>query len=133
VKRFDLPQLAEAPLGSIAYSSNRQTFVRMAPSPLSIGIRRNFSRGATSIFCLYFSGCWRCKCKRTFTKRFTHSMLNEIAPFYGNSHKKFTSLAAIARCIATSWKIHYLEIFQAGYLVSKKQIAVVYNKTTIMS
>jgi len=25
-----------------------------------MGIRRNFSRGATSKFCLFFSGCWRC-------------------------------------------------------------------------
>jgi len=54
------------------------------------------------------------------------------APFYGNSHKKYTSLAAIARCIAISYKIEYLQIFQAGCLFTK-QIAVIFNKTTIMS
>jgi len=26
----------------------------------STGVRRNFSRGATSKFCLSFSGCWWC-------------------------------------------------------------------------
>ena len=58
-------------------------------------------------------------------------MQQEIAPFYGSSHKKCTSLAAITRCIAISYKIDYLQIFQAEYLFTKKQIAVVFNKTTI--
>jgi len=72
------------------------------------------------------------QCKRTFTKRFTISM-QKNAPFYGNSHKKCTLLAAIARCIAISYKIEYLQVCQAGCLFTKKQIAVVFNKTTIMS
>jgi len=59
-------------------------------------------------------------------------MQEEIAPFYGNNHKKCTSLAAIATYIAISYKIDYLQIFQAGYFFTKKQIVVVFNKTTIM-
>jgi len=31
------------------------------------------------------------------------------------------------------YKIDYLQIFQAGYFFTKKQIAVVFNKTTIVS
>jgi len=57
----------------------------------------------------------------------------EIAPFYGSSHKKCTALAAIAWYIALNYKIEYTHIFQAGYFLKKKQIAVVFNKTTIMS
>jgi len=53
--------------------------------------------------------------------------------FYGNIHKKFASLAAIARYIAISYKIDYVQIFLAGYFFTKKQIAIVFNKTTIMS
>jgi len=60
------------------------------------------------------------QCKRTFTKRFTLSSQKEIAPFYSNSNKKFASLGAIARYIAI------------GYFFTKKQIAIVFNKTTIM-
>ena len=55
-----------------------------------------------------------------------------LAPFYGNSHKICTSLTAIARYIAILYKIDYLQIFQAGHFL-KKQIAMVFNKTTIMS
>jgi len=43
------------------------------------------------------------QCKRTFTQRFTHSTQKEIAPFYGNNHKKCTSLAAIARHFEISY------------------------------
>jgi len=32
----------------------------MAPSPLHMGIRSDFSSGEASTFCLYFSGSWRC-------------------------------------------------------------------------
>jgi len=56
-----------------------------------------------------------------------------LAPFYVNSHKKCTSLAAIAKYIAISYKIDHLQIFQAGCFFTKKQIAVVFTKTTIMS
>jgi len=44
-------------------------------------------------------------------------MQKEIDPFYGDGHKKCTSLAAVARYIATSEKIDYLQIFHAGYLL----------------
>jgi len=44
-----------------------------------------------------------------------------------------TSLAAIARYIAISYKIDKLQIFQAEYLFTKNQIAVVFSKTTILS
>jgi len=37
------------------------------------------------------------QCKRTFTKRLIHSTQKEIAPLYGNSHQKCTSLTAITR------------------------------------
>jgi len=74
------------------------------------------------------------QCKRTFTKRFTLSTKKAIAPFYGNSHKKCTSLAALARpFFDTLYKIDYLQIYQAGYFFTKKQIVVVFSKTTIMS
>ena len=69
------------------------------------------------------------QCKWTFTKRFTLSTQNEIAPFYGNSHKKCSSLAAVAKYIAISYKIDYLQIFQAVYFFAKKHI----DKTTNMS
>jgi len=52
VKRFNQPELAEAPFSSIAHSSDRQTLVRMNQNP--------FPWEAKSKFCLYFSGCWRC-------------------------------------------------------------------------
>jgi len=45
-----------------------------------------------------------------FTKRFTLSSQNEIAPFSSNSHKKFASLAAKSRYIAISYKTDYLQI-----------------------
>jgi len=69
------------------------------------------------------------QCKRTFTKRFTLSSQKEIAPFYRNSNKKFASLAAKARYI--SYKIDYLQIL-SRYFFTKKQIGMVFNKTTIM-
>jgi len=50
------------------------------------------------------------QCKWTFTKRFTLSSQKEVAPFYSNSNKKIASLAAIARYIAISYKIDYLQI-----------------------
>jgi len=42
-------------------------------------------------------------------------------------------MAAVARYIALSYKIDILQIFQAGSFFMMKQIAVVFNKTTIMS
>jgi len=68
----------------------------MAPSPFSIGIRRNFSSGGNVAILLVIFRLLTMQCKKTFPKRFTHCMQKEIAPFYGNSHKKCNSLAAIA-------------------------------------
>jgi len=64
-------------------------------------------------------------------KAFCLSTQKKTALFYGNSHKKCTSLAAIARYNAISYKIDYMQIFQAWYFFTK-QIAMVFNKTTIM-
>jgi len=50
------------------------------------------------------------QCKWTFTTRFTLSSQKEIVPFYSNSNKKFASLAVIARYIAISYKMEYLQI-----------------------
>jgi len=40
VKRFDQLQLAEAPFNSNAYASDRQTFIMMARSPLSVVLEK---------------------------------------------------------------------------------------------
>jgi len=42
VTRFDKLQLAEAPFNSIAYNSDRQTFVVIAPSLFSVVIEDPF-------------------------------------------------------------------------------------------
>ena len=89
----------------------------MASSPYSIGNLRKFSMGGNVNILLILFRLLTMQCKRTFTKRFTHSMQKEIDPFYGDGHKKCTSLAAVARYIATSEKIDYLQIFHAGYLL----------------
>jgi len=60
VKCFDLRQLAEAPFSSIAYRSDRQIFLRMAPSPFPWASAEIFPWGATSKFCLCLSGWSRC-------------------------------------------------------------------------
>jgi len=39
VKHFDQLHLAEGPFNSIAYNSDRQSFVMMAPSPLSVVLK----------------------------------------------------------------------------------------------
>jgi len=65
------------------------------------------------------------QCKRTFAKRFILSTQKEIAPFYRNSHKKYSSLAAVAKYNTISYKTDYLQIFQAGCFFTKKQIAMV--------
>jgi len=105
-----------------------------APSTLSIGVHINFSRGDNADILLILFRFKMMQCKRTFAKRFTHSTQKEIAPFYGNNHKKCTSLAAIARHFEIKLhKIDSLQIFQTGYFFfRKKQISVVFNKTTIM-
>ena len=72
---------------------NRQTFVRMAPSRLSMVVRRNFSRRSTSTFCLYFLGCWRCN-ENGRSQPFLHKKClstQKFAPFYGDCHKNCTS------------------------------------------
>jgi len=65
------------------------------------------------------------QCKRTFTKRFTHSTQKGIAPFYGKSNKnslRWQQYQGTVYCIAIS----------SGFFFTKKQIAVVFNKTTIV-
>jgi len=62
------------------------------------------------------------QCKRTFTKRFTLSSQKEIAPFYSNSNKKIASLAAIARYIAISYKIDYLQIIKQGTFLQRSKL-----------
>jgi len=57
----------------------------------------------------------------------------KIAPFYGNNHKKCTSLAAIAR----HFEISYTNRLSADFsnrvvFFTRKQISLVFNKTTIM-
>jgi len=54
VKRFDYPQLAEAPFSSIAYSSNRQTCVGMAPSPFPLASAEIFPVGKRRYFAYTF-------------------------------------------------------------------------------
>jgi len=98
-----------------------------------MGIRSNFSMEVNVDIFLILFRLLTMQYKRTLTKRFTLSTRNGIAPFYISSHKKFASLAAIARYIAISYKIDYLQIFLAGYFFTKKQIAMVFNKTTIVS
>jgi len=63
------------------------------------------------------------QCKRTFTKR----LLGFTATV-----TKMHVVAAIAKYIVISYKID-LQIFHTGYFFTKKQIAIVFNKTTIMS
>jgi len=64
------------------------------------------------------------QCKRTFTQR--------LLDFTAWS-QKIHFVAAIAKHIAISYKIDHLQIFQTGYFFTKKQIAMVFNKTTIVS
>jgi len=63
----------------------------MAPTPISMGIRSNFSRGGKVDILLIFFSLLTMQCKRTFTKRFSLSSQKEIAPLYGtiqkNSHR----------------------------------------------
>jgi len=59
-------------LRSIAHSSNRQKFVRMAPSSLSMGVRGKFSMGGNAEILLVLFRLLTVQCKRTFTKRFLH-------------------------------------------------------------
>jgi len=64
-------------------------------------VRWNFSRGATSKFCLYVSGCWRCNA--------TDGLLQSTLPFLhqrkwpklGQQLHKYASLAAITGQITT--------------------------------
>jgi len=60
------------------------------------------------------------QCKWKFTKRFTHSTQKEIAPFYGNSHKKCTSLAAIARHFEISYTKYTSADFSSRVLFYKE-------------
>jgi len=92
---------------------------------LYMGVRRKFSRGrARSTFRILIFRLQKMQCKRSFTKPFTLSTQKEISPFYGNSHKKCTSLAAIARYVTISYETNYLQIFHEGYLFAKMQIAM---------
>jgi len=63
-----------------------------------MGIRGNFSRGGGNVdILLILFRLLTMQCTRTITNRFTLSSQKVIAPFYGYSHKKFASLAAVAR------------------------------------
>ena len=42
-------------------------------------------------------------------------------------------MAAVARYIAISYKMDYVQIFQAGHFFKKKQIAMVFNQTKIIT
>jgi len=97
-----------------------------------MGVRRNFSRGGNVDILFILFRLLTMQAKRTLTKRFSLSTQKEIAAFYGNSHK-CTSLAGIARYIAISYKTNYPQISQAGYFFTKQQIAMVFNKTIILS
>ena len=74
--------------------------------------------------------------KWMFIRRFTLST-QKIAPVYGNSHKKCTSLAAIARYITirisckTRLSTNFLS--RIAYFFTKKQVSMVFNKITILS
>jgi len=87
-----------------------------------------FLRGTMSALSLPFLGCYRCNangCSQN-TSPFLH--LKENAPCYGNSRKKWASLAAIVRCIMIMLSIHYLQIFKTGYFFHKS-IAIKTNET----
>jgi len=85
-----------------------------AQAPYPLASAKIFARGGNVDILLILFRLLTMQCKRTFTKGFTHYKQKEIAPFYGNSHKECTSLEATARCIAISYNIDYLQIFQAG-------------------
>jgi len=99
----------------------------MDPTPIYMYVYRNWSRGATSIFCCNASGRSQSALPFLLKTKFIHS-----TRFYGKCHKKCTSLTPLARCIAISNKTIYLRMFQAGYVFTNKEIALVFNKATVM-
>jgi len=82
-----------------------------------------------SAFSLPFLGCYRCNangCSQN-TLPFIHH--KENAACYGNSRKKYTSLAAIARYIMIMFTTGYLQIFKTGCFFHRS-IAIMTNETT---
>jgi len=53
----------------------------------TMGVHRNFSRGAASTLCLSFLGFWRCNENGCSQKGLPLLHRKENAPCYGNSHK----------------------------------------------
>jgi len=88
-----------------------------------MGVRRNFSWGGNVNIVINFLGSLTMQCKCTFTKHLSlttrlHHKENDLC--YNNGHKKYASLAAIARYIPIIFTIGYLQTFKAGYLFSQK-------------
>jgi len=48
---------------------------------VATGVRRSFCRGATSTFCLSFSGCWRCNANVRWPKAFLFLQHKENSPW----------------------------------------------------
>ena len=72
------------------------------------------------------------QCKRTFTKRFILSSQKEIAPFYSNSNKKIRFVGSNSQVYCDKLQNRLSADFKQGTFFTKKQIAIVFNKTTIM-
>jgi len=60
---------------------------------ITIGLRRNFSRGAISTFYLSCSCCWRCNANARSQNALPFLHYNENAPCYGSGRKNRASLA----------------------------------------
>ena len=79
------------------------------------GVRRNFSRGATSTFCLSFSGCWRRNANRRSQDALPFLHHKENAPCYGRSPKWSASLAAV---LLTQYKTTWLTTISSHCLAA---------------
>jgi len=92
------------------------------------GRLNHFSRG-DNIGLLPFLGCYRCNvngCSQNSLPFLNHK---EKSPRYGNSRKKCTSLAAIARYIMIIFTTGYLQVFKTRYFFHRS-IAITTNETT---
>jgi len=88
-----------------------------------------FPGETTSAVSLPFLGCYRCNangCSQNSSPFLNHK---ENAPRYGNSRKKCTSLAPIARYIMIIFTTSYMQVFKAGYFFPRS-IAITSNQTT---
>ena len=117
---------------SVAYSSDQQISLEWPQAPFPWHPQKFFQGGQRRHFACIFQvadDAMQIDVHKThysfYAKR--NCFISRI------SHKKCTSLAATARHIAISYKIDYLQILQVEYFFTKKQIAMVFNKTTIMS